>query len=138
MAKPLSDGTAYVAIDAVDRSNKAISWKLSHEADTFDTTCGFGTEYRSMAGGLKQTKLEVVLCYEQGTTPPGAMAGELYELTLGVEGTVVGTGKHVQEFILEGVDPIERKVEGGQMAMTYSYTGAEPPTTNLFDGGVWT
>ena len=137
MATVLSDNTAYLEIELTDYSSQAISFKLTHEGESLETTCGFGTEYRSMAGGLKQTTLEVVRCYEVGEVLAEADVAEIYNIVLGIEGQGVGTGKPVQDFILETVDPIERKVEGGPVFVTFSYVGAAPPTTNVFDGGVW-
>ena len=137
MADVLANNTAYVSVDLTDYSSETVSYKLTHEGESLETTCGFGTEYRSMAGGLKQTTLEIVRCYKVGEVLADSMVSQIYNVVLGIEGQGVGTGKHVQDFNLETVDPIERKVEGGPVFVTFSYVGAAPPTTNVFDGGVW-
>lgn len=135
--KPLSNNLAYFAEDAVDKTTDCISFKLDHEGETFDITCGFGTEYKSMAGGLKQVMAEVTRCWRTGSVPSGMVVGTEYLLTFGAEGQTPGTGKHSQNFILKSVSGLERKVEAGLLAMTYSYESTGDPVSNVFAGDTW-
>lgn len=129
---------AYIDIDGTRIDTYFVNVSLNPSIETVDITAGSGATHRQRATGLKDNGGSMQIAYDDtniATILPLVAPGA-HTLTYGPEGNSAGKPKHVQAIIISGA-PHTVAVSKDMVVFDVSFEAAAAPTTDMFNGGVW-
>jgi len=128
----------YLDLDGTVVHSWFINVNLSPTIETVDVTVGSGTTHRERATGLKDMNGSMQIGYDStdiATIMPLIKPGT-HTLTYGPEGNAAGKPKHVQSIIITQA-PHTVSVSKEHVVFDVQFEGADAPTTDIFNSGVW-
>ena len=128
----------YLDVDGTQIQSWFINVSLSPTIETVDVTAGSGTEHRSRATGLKDTTGSMQIGYdvENVSTILSLLKPGTHTITYGPENNVAGKPKHVQAVIITQA-PHTVSVTKEHVIFDVQFEASGAPSTDMFNGGVW-
>jgi len=135
MAK-YAENNWYFDIDGTSLGAYLLSISLSPSQATNETTAGSGTDNVTRAAGLKDHSISFDIYHDDAAAYAISLLTGTHTITYGVEGNATGKPKHVQSFVLTGLD---HTTNVNKEMVVYSVSGeaAAAPTTDMHASGVW-
>lgn len=131
----ISGGNLGAPVDVQARWKKI---KIEGTVDPIETTRGPAKKHKMHKPGMHEYPLEMTLGIDDASIYPDELhLDQIYTLTIGVNGTTAGEPKHVQAYFLESM-PVELETGRAERVYACKFKQEDAPTTNMFEGGVWT
>lgn len=126
---------------SIDGTVITSSWKeieLTPSMEEVDTTQGVGRRHLQRSEGLNDTALTIIVGYDPdniqaqlATLKPG-----IHAVVFGPEGNAAGKPRHEQSFLFTEA-PLGQDVKKKEVVFTVSAAGADEPTVDMYNGGVF-
>ena len=131
------DNSYFFSSDGTNLSSYVIEVTLTPTIDEKETTAGSGTDHKTRGEGLYDHSISFRIKADASAGYSLALLKGLHTIIYGEQGNAVGKPKHVQPFILN-TQPHTTNVDKEMMVFTVSGNAASAPTTDMYNGGVWT
>ncbi len=126
---------------SIDGNTITGSWKeveLTSSIEEIDTTQGVGQTYLQRSEGLRDVAITLMVGYDPDTVQAqlAMLRPGIHTVVFGPEGNSAGKPRHEQAFLFTEA-PLGQDVKKKEVVFTVSGSGADAPTVDMFNGGVF-
>lgn len=126
---------------SIDGTTITGSWKdieITSSMEEVDTTQGVGQTYMQRSEGLRDTEISITIGYDPDNIQAqfAMLRPGIHTVVFGPEGNGTGKPKHEQSFLFTEA-PLGQDVKKKEVVFTVSGAGADAPSVDMYNGGVF-
>jgi hypothetical protein len=138
----LNDNKGVLIIDSVDVSGYWTELKPKAKNNVKEISAGANITHVQRGKGLNDYSFDATIVYDDVSATLQSYLvklkpGNKYIVEYYPEGKVTGKPKHVQSMIVDSVNGPSQKVEKDLVTFEISFSGADAPTYDMYDGAVY-